>query len=37
MDIKTKLYVKKTFNNDIVAIRKSKMALALNQHMLTYT
>ena len=31
MDIKTKLYVTKIFANDLVAIRKSKIALIINK------
>ena len=31
MDIKTKLYVTKIFANDLVAIRKSKIALTINK------
>ena len=31
MDIKTKLYVTKIFDNDLVAIQKSKITLTLNR------
>ena len=31
MYIKTKLYLHKTFDNNLVAIRKSKLALKLNK------
>ena len=31
MDIKTKLYVTKIFDNDLVEIRKSKLILTLNK------
>ena len=31
MDIKTKLYVTKIFDNDLVTIRKSKVTLKLNK------
>ena len=31
MNIRTKLYVTKIFDNDLVAIRKSKVALLLNK------
>ena len=31
MDVKTELYVKKVFDNDLVAIRKSKITLTFNK------
>ena len=31
MDIKTELYVKEIFDNDLVAIRKSKITLTFNK------
>ena len=31
MDVKTELYVKKIFDNDLVAIRKSKITLTFNK------